>query len=890
MAEWRALARLARRSIRRAPGRSALVVGVIAVTVGAGVVAAGLARSYVLVDEQRVVARLGTADVSTDDWPGPREAPAEPQVTGPGVTTFGRIGLGGGDDYTEISSVDLDDALSRGMFRLVSGRLPNPGEVALTSQVLADLDLGIGDSYSLPISLDELLIVGELRHPVDRSQRTVVVDPVDLPGPAQWTTYLFTWDAFLRSSLADPATTDGDLVFREGPAGVEIAGSYVDRSALTFDDTDGGIDLSEPAQLSTAISGALLLEAAVVAAAAFTVGTRRRVKEFGQLGVAGASDAHLRALVLLESFLLSAIGVLVGIALGALTLIVGAPWWSRLFDRWDDGVDLGAGDLVGPAFVGIAAAMLAAWLPARTVGRLAPAQALAGRLPPARYSSRLAVTGVILIGAGLLGFGAVLSANQTSDALAAMLVGSLVAVFIGTALSAGPLIAVAGRLGGKASGLARLVVRDSARQSVRSGASVAALLVVVALPVIVATAVASDPFFEQERAHLDEHFVRIDAVEPPAEWGWDRDGLRELQLVERSATALSEVADVEAQAELRRGFASVRLRNEEWVTWSSYDRRVVGVADDDVIDVLEFGDDVRAALERGEWVAGYGQYDGPYDQMEVVGDVRADQIVVGASVPEGRNGWQLPSWWVSPETAERIGLDDIDVGSIHRLGAPLLARDEARIESLVLDSLAVDGLIESWPTPDEEAVRRQLATDMFGVNDLDQLTVALREQLDEQVEFVMLRSVWVTPQAIVARGIESGQGRSGLYPQEVAGVILAASLGVAVLIALIGAALSAVEIDRELGTMVAMGASPSIRRRFIGLQSGYHTAIAALLGTPIAVALVAVAYGSDDFDQGSIVVPWPTIVVVIAVMPVFVGVTMALVFRSGRPTVSRRLS
>jgi len=122
-------------------------------------------------------------------------------------------------------------------------------------------------------------------------------------------------------------------------------------------------------------------------------------------------------------------------------------------------------------------------------------------------------------------------------------------------------------------------------------------------------------------------------------------------------------------------------------------------------------------------------------------------------------------------------------------------------------------------------------------------------------------------------------------------IVLAAS-AVAALIAVVVAALSAVELDRDLGVMVAAGAPPSLRRRFLGMQSAYHVGLAAVLGIPTGLLLywAITNDGNDAARHNHPVIPWLQIGLLGIVLPLAVGFVIAAMFRSGRPIQTRRMT
>ncbi len=217
----------------------------------------------------------------------------------------------------------------------------------------------------------------------------------------------------------------------------------------------------------------------------------QRQGELALLGVLGLGARQRRTLVLVEAALLGAVGALLGLALGL------ALAWAAL--RWLAG-DLGSGAFAGlapsmqwhagPALgyfaLGLAAALLGAWVPARSAERLAPARALKGL---AGSTAARARTGPAL---ALLGVGAALALVPpiaglplaAYAAVAALLMGgvALVPVLVQALLAAAP----------KPKGALVLLALQRARQQRHTATAVvagvvASLALSVALTVMVAS-------------------------------------------------------------------------------------------------------------------------------------------------------------------------------------------------------------------------------------------------------------------------------------------------------------------------------------------------------------------------------------------------------------------
>lgn len=452
IAALRALARLARRTVKMAPLRSLLVVALIAIPVAAGTAAAVIKRTTDQPAAVRSVAHLGSADLAVDvgvvldaeaaralganaidvDGQGTAQQVAlltaliETEQAGPASDELaGIVGAETGvapewaahrvagirpclTCSTEVRDIDLSEPLNSGIADLRSGRAPVAvNEVALTPALADRLGVGVGDEFDLA-DVGRLQVVGEVVRPTSRNLQLMVVTPEMFDGlPLPFATRITLFDLpenslalrgvvdrvtsatsswSLVTDTARPYTTMQwvpavDLRYgarypeaADGTPGAAWADSYVGGRAQVF-------DLNKPGQLSTVVAAALVIEVALVAAAAFAVGTRRRVVEFGQLATAGADPVQIRVLVLTEAITLGTLGVITGVGLA-----LGGTWLARdvignATGQWVDSIVFAPIDVVGPALLGLAGAVAAAWFPARTVARVPVSTALAGRVP-----------------------------------------------------------------------------------------------------------------------------------------------------------------------------------------------------------------------------------------------------------------------------------------------------------------------------------------------------------------------------------------------------------------------------------------------------------------------------------------------------------------------------
>lgn len=104
---------------------------------------------------------------------------------------------------------------------------------------------------------------------------------------------------------------------------------------------------------------------------------------------------------------------------------------------------------------------------------------------------------------------------------------------------------------------------------------------------------------------------------------------------------------------------------------------------------------------------------------------------------------------------------------------------------------------------------------------------------------------------------------------------------------LLGTALSGLETEQEVSTMIANGARPSIRRWFRSAQAALQMLVAGLVGAPLGVLLFW-AVTRTDSSVPSAIYPWEAILILGLAVPVTVAVVVAAITASGSPTVSRR--
>ncbi len=860
-AATRVMVRLARRDSRRHLGRTLLVVALLAVPIAAAiVVAAGQRALYPPADEQTgwyfgqadavvrssFVTPLGTAtDAMSDDelaatlgvtdeqarqlgdWAATADAGFVGDVVAAmapdgEVAAVSRAGTISGRRGIEILGVDPTRPVTEGIVELARGAWPgSANEITLTPNAARALGVDVGDSVRLePLGAVEVTGLHLVR--ADAGAYGVVARP-EAPGGWSSTDYLIgglsdrvDLTARLRASLAD----------RVGPGLADTlltSGSiYAAPTDAFFGSTSGApLRLDRPPVLAGFVAAALLVEVGLIAAAAHATGIRRRLRELGLLATVGAAPSQIRRLVLAEAAMSGVAGVALGCAAGMVATRALAGPIADLPVHVVDRVSSSRGDLIAPALIGLAAAVLAAWWPARTASRVPALAALAGRMPVRPLALRAVPTALSLLAAGLIAIaaGATTARHdlQLSDAaIVVMLVGCLLCL-AGAATAGAWLIGRMARRAGRLSLGLRLVARDAGRQQFRSAVAVAGLVVVLAAPVAVAAAVVT--------AEADSR-----STFTPSALGDEVLISRALASGEEAGPVPADVVGaVEAVTPGRvigsyalLGVHTTHPDGTSTITpiWASGPASgPVALGTPEAAAALRLGDDVGAQLDDGIVVATSTSAGAITLLLPPSGEGDPTQVPLSASGGGDRPAsWATPAYLVPPAVARELGL-----------------------------------------------VAQQTTT-VFVADTT--ISPAERDAIWYQVGALGGDQVWVE----VGETFEPFSAR-------IQAVALPVSLAVVLVVGASLVAIAATESDRDLAIMGRVGATPSLRRRFFALQGWYHAALAALLAVPVGV-LMLVALRRSMVDPPPLVVPWVSVLVVLVAIPLGLALVIGLAVRS----------
>jgi putative ABC transport system permease protein len=453
--------RLFRREWRQQALVLALITVAVAVTVAGAAAAYSMApsgdarfgtASHRLVVEGSDPAALADELGSIEDWFGTTEQ----------IRTW-TAPVPGSPDDVEVRLQDPDGPLGRSLLALRSGRYPSGrGEVALTGEV-ADL-LGAEVGSDLALRGRDWTVVG------------LVEDPEDLGHDF----------ALVRAPLDDRPETVAVLVdttddqVRDRPDSGSGAGSFVDERGTTEKGT--------AALAAYVVATVVLLLVALVAAAGFVVMAQRRQRQVGLLAATGATDRHLRLVLVANGVVVGATAAVVGTAAGLVVWIAVAGVVEPAAGHRIERLDVPWWVIVAGMVLAVGTATAASWWPARAVARLPVVAALSARPPAPRPAHRSALLAGALVGLGIVAIWFA-DPNRTTEtprpAKDVAVIAGVVVITLGVLLLGPVALRAAGRAARRLPVTGRLAVRDLARFQARSGMALGAISLAIGIPIAI---------------------------------------------------------------------------------------------------------------------------------------------------------------------------------------------------------------------------------------------------------------------------------------------------------------------------------------------------------------------------------------------------------------------
>ena len=471
----RAVVRWAWRMVRREWRQQVLVTALLTVAVAAAIGSVSVAYNANAADD----ARHGSAtNLLRYDGSDPQALDASLAAVEKRFGTTEVIGhrsfaVPGDIETVDYRSQDPNGPFGSGMLALRRGSYPTgPGEVAVTDGMGEVLALEIGETTALDGR--RRTVVGVVENPRDLSDEFALVDPGSAGAPDDVVVLIRADEGAVSAFLVNHDTFDDE---RSAFAGAEDRPNDGPTAALAM----------------FSVATVFLLLASLVAAAGFAVIAQRRLRQLGMLAAIGATEKHLRLVLLWNGAVVGAIGAAMGTVLGLALWLAALPMLEPPLDHRLDALSLPWPLLATVILVAIVSATAAAWWPGRAVARVPVLHALSARPSKAKPAHRSAILAVVLIAAGI---GSLAVSDRSTRPL---IVAGIVATILGTLLLGPAAIRVVARSARYLPVAPRLALRDLARYQGRSGSALAAITLALGIAAAVVVTGAAEEKRDAER-------------------------------------------------------------------------------------------------------------------------------------------------------------------------------------------------------------------------------------------------------------------------------------------------------------------------------------------------------------------------------------------------------
>lgn len=747
---------------------------------------------------------MGAADLAIREGPGGsiellRERLPAGSVIQPMLQTGANITLPGMAVSVALHSFD-PEGLARGVLTLVDGRFPNvPGEVAMTAEAVRFAKVAIGDRLEVE-DLGSLQVVGYVENEMLLKDRAILVD--SSVAEAAVASEEVLWLVRLPSGvdphipgLTAPSNPGTEADVEQGD-GTEPAFFVVARADIL-----GSSNAAAPA--TVVLGGLALVHAALIAAAAFAVGVRRRQRELGLMAAAGAEPRHVTASLLAEAILLGALGAATGVVAGLIGALIASPFLDNLNGQRNPPIALDLALLVLAGLMGMAASFVAALAPAWAAARAPVLALLHARRPQRRSARRSIVIGVGVIGVAialtLIGATQRFEGSDSDGTLSvSLLLGGAVLGTLGFGVCSPWLLELLDRPASRFPLATRIALRETARARARNGPIVTALLAAFAATVALAAYQSS------------QNAITAASWRPP---------LQPEQIFifgsggEQSGPEAARVLGAEASAPIR-GAIGPGGADVEFLWISPGD-----------------SNDPNAALSTFNVAVGDAELLKALGAETAAADLAAGSVILLSDKAAP----------VSRATAHVMNADGTDANRVS-LPARVVALgvDASNLPGAVI-SAEMAGALGATPGPTFRYIVRLPRT----VTDEDLTTAA------------GIAARYPDTTATASRPPVGADAAFRL-------VIILASLLFALTVTAVAVALGEAESRPEQRTLLALGADPGLRRRIAATRAGVIALLGGLFAVPAGLLPV---WGLMASREAPLVVPVPEIVGAIALLP-----------------------
>jgi putative ABC transport system permease protein len=895
---------MARREARRAKGRAALVVAMIALPVAALAFGAIMYDTFTLSPQEEADRQMGAAQAAIV-WPnnghvqqdpakhqirtsidipktGSSKPPPDPSmdrlraILPPGSRVItdqaGKLTVRTASGIGTVNARLLDYAapLARGVLRPLSGSAPaTADEVALTPKAARRLGVGIGGTVRLADGSRTFRVVGLVEDPKRLDATTIILRPGALPPTA-----VSANPRDLTYLAATPGPVTWAMVKQLNSYGMEVLSRYVLANPPSSAEIDIEDDGESPLGIVLLVGGLAMLEIILLAGPAFAVGARRRRRELALVAASGGTPAQVRRIVLADGVVLGAVAAVVGVALGIAVATVSRPLIETLSSTRSGGFRLYPEALAAFAGLAVVTGVLAAVVPAWISSRQDVVTALAGRRGIIRSRRRW-----IALGGALFAVGAALAAVGALRVNSTVILAGLVVAELGLVLCTPAFVGLVARIGHRLPLAPRIALRDTSRNRTAAAPAISAVMAAVvgslaASVVLVATNERNRATHPTANRPGDVALLSLESG-PKAGPGPQRG------VDPQAVAALRSVMPVAQVAEIRMPSCDDTV---------CFVRAKVPAAREcpyapDLLQREPTAAEQRAARrdprcdDAGDYYLYFGAIQSPRGVAVVVDEAAA---VIAADVP-AEDADEVAA-------ALRAGAVVVDRPLYLENGRVTLAVEKFDPSRRSPATVSAPGFVLPHPPRAPIAMMTETTARSLGLSSTPLATLARTSRMPTVEEEDRLKAaVGNDIQVYVERGARSDQTPL---------VVLAVIAGVITLgAAAIATGLAAADSRADLGTLAAVGASPRVRRSLSLSQAGVIAGLGSLLGvvaglgasTAVLAALNRTSVNIWPAPAAyPITVPWLNVVVALVLVPLIAMLGAGLLTRSRLP-IERRL-
>ena len=455
-----AIARWARRLLRREWRQQLLVLSLLTLAVAATTVGLGLVTNIQSSDQSYLGFATTRVDITSPTDVGALIAQARAQLGAVEAIEDAAIPIPGATETVDLRAIAQNGRFSSPMVHIVSGHYPGAGEIAVTRSVQQTFGLHVGQVWQ--VLGEARRVVGIVENPKDLGDAFALVAPGQIASPGS------------VSFLTDAPFGSGSATFR--PVNGQLVG-------IMSNGQSAAQRRQQQALAVLLLSTIGLTFIGLLSVAGFTVMAQRRLRSLGMIAAIGATDRQVRKVMLANGTAVGVVGAAAGVVIGLVAWVSLRPAFENVVGHRIDPFSLPWWAEILGAVLAVLASIAASWWPARSVARMPVVAALSGRPPAPKPAHRFALAGLLLAAVGV-----VLLTHNSNSTL----------VVLGIVLTTGGMLLLAplgiqgiALFAGRAPVAVRLALRDLARFQARSGAALAAVGLAIGISATIAVTAAA---------------------------------------------------------------------------------------------------------------------------------------------------------------------------------------------------------------------------------------------------------------------------------------------------------------------------------------------------------------------------------------------------------------